>query len=329
MKKNILILLMVLPAFIIKGQYPVVKNIGDTIGPFTVISFEEPSPYITIVPLSQNIWQIGAPHKTFFNSAYTPPNAIVTDTINNYPVNNLSSFELIVGAFNAPFYPWCLFIDFHHKYDTDTLSDGGYITVSWDNGLTWMNIVDDTANNYGVTPHRPSFSYGNTNLYDTISTLYSGEHGFSGNSGGWVHSCMAWYDNPCKKRPEYPSDTMRLRFNFISDGIQQNHEGWMVDQIRLFSIDLGSGIHEYLAGRSHSYFLPNPVTTTATFTLNKTYCDVHYEIMDSRGILISKSDRGTCDEFTFERTGIPSGMYLMRLFLDNQFIDTHRIIIAP
>jgi hypothetical protein len=235
-----------------------------------------------------------------------------------------------VGDFNTQWWYFTrIFIDFRHKYDTDTLSDGGYITVSWDNGLTWMNIVDDTANNYMVTPHRPWYYYGNTNLYDTISTLYNGEHGFSGNSGGWVHSYMAWYDTPSKKRAEYPSDTMRLRFNFISDGIQQNHEGWMIDEIRLFAIDLGTGIREYMEGRFHSYFFPNPVTTTAIFTMDKTYHDVHYELMDSRGLLISKGDRGTCYEFTFERTGIPPGMYFMRLFLDNRFTDNHKIIIAP
>lgn len=30
---------------------------------------------------------------------------------------------------------------------------------------------------------------------------------------------------------------------------------------------------------------------------SKTYHDVHYELMDNKELLISKSDRGTCDEF--------------------------------
>lgn len=322
-------MLMMLVVLFVNGQYTPYKNVGDTIGPWTVVSFEEPSPYITILPVPQNIWQIGAPHKTFFNAAYTLPNVIITDTMNNYPVNNLSSFELIVGTFNFPWYPWSVFIDFRHKYDADTLSDGGYITVSWDNGITWANIINDTSNFFEITPHHPGYAFGNNNLYDTWSILVNGEQGYSGHSGNWIHSCMAWYNIPVDKRTEWLPDTMRLRFNFISDNVQQNREGWMIDQIRLFSIDLGSGIREYMEGSTHSYFFPNPVTTTATFTLNKTYHDVHYELMDTRGLLISKGDRGTCDEFTFERTGIPSGMYLMRLFLDNRFIDTHRIIIAP
>jgi hypothetical protein len=101
----------------------------------------------------------------------------------------------------------------------------------------------------------------------------------------------------------------------------------MIDQIRLYSIDVGSGIPEYLQGKTHSWFYPNPVQNTATFTMNKTYLDVHYELMDAQGLLISKSDRGTCDEFTFERSDLKPGIYFMRLFLDDQVVDIHRMVI--
>src|ERR1041384_4098256 len=41
---------------------------------------------------STNIWQIGRPQKIIFDSAATFPNALVTDTINNYPDSNVSRF---------------------------------------------------------------------------------------------------------------------------------------------------------------------------------------------------------------------------------------------
>ena len=142
MKKLILILAFLGTALIVFPQVPVNDFPGDTVGIWTVITFEEPSPYIHINPSAQNIWQIGAPQKIFFNSAYSVPNTIVTDTINFYPVNNQSSFDLYVGAFNMGGmwgwnYPLDIFIDFRHKYDTDTLIDGGYITVSWDK---WIDM---------------------------------------------------------------------------------------------------------------------------------------------------------------------------------------------
>ena len=43
---------------------------------------------------NSNIWQIGASQKIIFDSAATVPNAIVTDTINSYPVNNVSRFTI-------------------------------------------------------------------------------------------------------------------------------------------------------------------------------------------------------------------------------------------
>jgi hypothetical protein len=63
--------------------------------------------------------------------------------------------------------------------------------------------------------------------------------------------------------------------------------------------------------------------------MNRTYHDVHYELIDSKGVIISTSNRGTCDEFTFERNNIPSGIYFMKLFLDTQLIDIHRMVITP
>jgi hypothetical protein len=250
--------------------------------------------------------------------------------MNVYPINNLSSFELMVGDFNTggSYSGGEVFIDFRHKYDSDSLLDGGYITVSWDNGQTWTNIIEDNSTYFQITPHNQWSQYGNTNLYNHTSLLYNGEHGFSGNSGNWVHSCMAWYIIPVNKRIDLPPDTMRLRFNFISDGIHHNHDGWMIDQIRIFALDLGNGIQDYFAGKKHSYFFPNPVETTATFKLYKTCHDVHYELMDGRGTIISKSDRRTCNEFIFDRSGITPGIYIMRLFIDNQFTDFHKIIIS-
>jgi len=102
----------------------------------------------------------------------------------------------------------------------------------------------------------------------------------------------------------------------------------MIDQIRLFSVDLGSGIRDFMEGNSHSWFFPNPVTSTATFTMNKTHRDVRFELMDSRGVVILTGRYGTCDEFIFDRKSIPPGIYFMRLSMDNQLTDFHKIVIA-
>ena len=79
------------------SQYP-----GDTTN-WDTIKFESAYEYLNIDTSNQNIWQIGRPSKIFFDSAYSKEKAIVTDSINFYPVNNCSYFNLYLGLFNCPF----------------------------------------------------------------------------------------------------------------------------------------------------------------------------------------------------------------------------------
>lgn len=61
------------------------------------LNFDTPNDYcdsvlIDIAQNPDNIWQIGSPHKQVFNLGYSSDNAIVTDTLNSYPMNDTSSF---------------------------------------------------------------------------------------------------------------------------------------------------------------------------------------------------------------------------------------------
>jgi hypothetical protein len=332
MKIYILILVFLGTALLAFPQMRINDSPGDTVDIWTVINFEESSPYIHINPSSQNIWQIGEPQKTFLNSAYSIPNAMVTDTTNFYPANNISSFDLYVGAFNMGGlwgwnYPTDIFIDFRHKFDTDTLMDGGYITVSWDKGLTWMNIINDSVY-IGQHPEWWLPFGGNSNLYSPENTLFNGEPGFSGKSNGWVHTCMTWFVWPVKMAWDFPPDTMIIRFNFISDNDHHNKEGWMIDQIRLFSLDLGSGIRENQADRKRSHLAPNPVTSSAIVTFDKIYEDVEYSLLDVTGRICTGGSPVKCNQFTFDRGNISPGIYLLKLIINHQFTETHQIIIS-
>ena len=72
-----------------------------------------------------NIWQIGKPQKLFLNNSKSQPNAIVTDTLNFYPVKNTSSFVLGFPWENS----WDILFSFKQKYNCDTLADGGFIEI--------------------------------------------------------------------------------------------------------------------------------------------------------------------------------------------------------
>jgi hypothetical protein len=333
MKIKIILILLVGMALVSASRAQSPKYPGDTIEIWTVIDFEENSPYIKINSSADNVWQIGTPLKSFLNSAYTVPKAIITDTILGYPPKNFSWFDLYIGGFNMGGtwqggYPNDIFVDIRHKFDTDTLADGGYITVSWDKGQTWMNVIYDSVYP-GMHPMWQYGAWGGTpNLYSPEQLLSNGEPGFSGNSGGWVHTFMNWFIWPVKSTMDFPPDTMILRFNFVSDENNNNREGWMLDHIRLFSLDLGSGINVGLQNSKRFHIAPNPVTSSALITFDKTYEDVEYTLVDLTGRVLLAGNPGKCSRFIFPRGNISPGLYLLKIKVDKQFTENQYILIG-
>ena len=55
-------------------------------------NFENNYSFISYSPQLNNVWQVGPTIKPFFGSSNSLPNAIMTDTINPYPINITSSF---------------------------------------------------------------------------------------------------------------------------------------------------------------------------------------------------------------------------------------------
>ena len=92
--------------FIVFDSLFTLGQTSDTKSPFTFINytnvFNPGSPYQTedtnvtfvIINDSNNIWQIGNPNKPPLDTTPYPPNALLTDTIFSYPVNNHSVFEI-------------------------------------------------------------------------------------------------------------------------------------------------------------------------------------------------------------------------------------------
>lgn len=294
------------------------KIIWDT------ITFEEPYEYLQIDTSNQNIWQIGEPNKLFFDSAFSTTNAVVTDTSNFYPLNNNSHFDLKIGKFNSDWYSHNNFIEIKHKFDTDTLKDGGFIEVSYDEGQTWTNIINDTARFYGVSPGE--YSWLKENLYSDNDTLFNGEFGFSGRSNGWITTIFSWYDIPChiKSNRYFEGDTMIVRFNFISDNIENNKEGWMIDDIKLYSVDLGGGINEL---KSLKFIItPNPMNETATVKLNN-YNKIKLSILNMQGQLMSQNRYFNNQSITIHRDKLNSGIYFVKIKSDNNSIGIKKLIV--
>ena len=311
MKKIIIALLISFNGFCCFGQPE--EFIWDT------ISFDEQLPwYLNIDSSEQNIWQIGTPSKTLFDSAFSAPYSIVTDTINSYPPNNNSWFEVKIGEFNYEWwYPASVYMEIKHKFDTDTLVDGGFITVSWDDGLTWMNIIRDTIY-WDETPG----GFETENMYTENDTLYYGEFGFSGNSNGWITTSYSWHFYPVKAITM--SDTMLVRFNFISDSIETNKEGWLIDNIRLFSVDFGSSIDEYSSSNFNLY--PNPIDKTSTIDFKSVNNKIELEVFNNVGQRIYHKNHYNTKSIIFDKEGIKPGSYIIKIKTDD-WIESKSVLI--
>jgi hypothetical protein len=82
--------------------------------------------FIQLDTSSANIWQIGRPQKSLFDSAATFPNALVTDTLNYYPDSNVSRFTFKV----VPWFSWgVLALQWKQKLDMDLHHDGALSNI--------------------------------------------------------------------------------------------------------------------------------------------------------------------------------------------------------
>lgn len=281
---------------------------GDTTT-VELITFETESVFLQQATPTTDIWQIGQPSKALFNEAYSAPNAIVTDTANSYPINNHSWFDLVISYENFNTYGYFLGIRFKHKLNTSNNSDGGYISVSYDQGITWTNIIEDTAHINSPWDHTPVDNYENINLYTQKDTLFNGKYGFSGDIDEWKKVEFCYYIYPVKKS-DYLGDTMIIRFNFLSDSIIEEKEGWMIDDIDLFWVDIGGNIHENPIVSNIEVY-PNPISDKA-IVLSKDLSKIeNIEIYNINGQLI-KQENINNKEYIFEKNEIEPGIYFLK-----------------
>lgn len=282
------------------------------------IHFEAPYEFLEIDSSAECIWQEASPQKEFFSSAYAGKKAILTDSSSAYPIDNHSFFELKIGEFNfGNSYPYNICLEIKHKFDTDTLLDGAYITLSFDNGKTWYNIFDQDYYFWDVVPGHFYYYY--------PDTLINGERGFSGNSGDWISSRFEHYLLPVKSLQEDTEDTLLLRFNFVSDDIDNAKEGWMIDEIILYSPPLGSGSIESAGSENYFRLFPNPSEGHFQVELFSFYHEIKADLFTINGKLIQTSTYFNSDYLELNYRDVGKGIYFLKLTLDGDLEVSHRV----
>ncbi|MEO8146167.1 MAG: T9SS type A sorting domain-containing protein [Bacteroidia bacterium] len=241
---------------------------------------------------SSNIWQVGKPQKNIFNSAATFPNAMVTDTINNYPNDNISRFSFKI----IPWFTWGLLaIQWQQKLDMDLHHDGGIIEYSVDSGNTWSNVFND--------PHVYNF-YGFQ--LANADTLLTGEYALSGTDTTWrdIWLCfdMTWLSL---------NDSIYFRYTFKSDSVNNNKEGWMIDNM-MAHISIMHPVKE-INKKDYLNVYPNPTKDIVNIEIQKIQ-DFHIienmKLVNSEGILI-KEWKNIPTKFWFDTKKYPDGIYFL------------------
>ena len=230
-----------------------------------------------------NSWQTGVPKKPVFDSAYSIIHAIVTDTLNPYPINDTSSFILKhvrpgqLGGNES------LMLNFWYRFNSDSLSDYGKVEASIDNGTTWINLLTEDIK-YSLQWHGP-------------------KPVLTGNSNGWQQFNLEL--NMLTYTLGY-SDTLLYRFTFISDSIQTNKDGWMIDNFLL--ADWWEGIEDHNSKESFLIF-PNPTSGIIYINEENFEKDNHLTIINNMGQVVFET---TLNEKQYLDIGnLQNGVYLI------------------
>lgn len=309
--RNLLALFFIFCSFELIAQYTY----------YAEASFEYTSGQVKLsIPGSSPLWQVGQAHKIIFNSAYSLPNAIITDTILPYPTQSQSSFILTIKDQN-----WIMgspsVMSFWHQYDTDSAADGGYIDISYDGGLNWTNVIYDTADPCGMGSWIIGGHQG-WNFYDSTNTLFNEEPGFTGTSQGWQSSSFTWL-YCIGVKGGFP-DSVMIRFNFISDSINTNKEGWMIDNILLYSNACGGLMPA--VGQLEASVYPNPVRPDSRLEFSMEGCAAaQLKVFDSKGKCVF-SEQILDSDFPIGKLELPSGLYIYQIKSRDRLLTSGKFI---
>ncbi len=239
---------------------------------------------------TQNLWQIGQPQKTVLNTASSPVNVIITDTINPYPINNNSVFIIENIANLGDFYGLKMFYGYY-KVQTDSLNDFGRIEFSPDNGALWVDVINDTVYN--------SFSW------------YSQKLVLTGNSNGWKYFDVLIADIGSVFNVQI-GDTILFRFTFTSDSIYDNLGGLMYDDICFSSFVEGISETRFKTLKSSIY--PNPAINQFTIEFENPTAELYQlSVYDIKSNLVFSKENISENKIILDAELFKLGTYIYKL----------------
>jgi hypothetical protein len=255
---------------------------------------------------SDNVWEFGTSNKTSFNGQL----GFVTDTVNSYPMNSKSMLEYRMPNSGN------LILMFEHKYETDSLTDGGYVQFSCDQGQSWGyfgNYYFNPLNCWGFLDNY--YNYPNASGWTPWeSTIQDTLYAFTGSSD-WTWSAVQIFalavrlqDNATMKAD---ADSIYFRFVFESDDIDSDKDGWMIRQVVTAYSDIASGIDDINPSNNPIYY-PNPTTDKIQIDLGTTGNDIIINAYNVVGELVQTETQNAAGLIDYQMPK-SKGVYVIQL----------------
>ena len=235
------------------------------------------------------IWQVGHPNKTFFHSAHSDRNAIITDTINSIPKNDTSTFY-VLHKLNFPGLR-VLGLHFWYQMNGDP-NDKGIIEFSPDSAHNvWINLL-------------------------TQDTLYNFQDGWwqnlpkptlTGSTVGWKSFDLRLLSATPTIAGHHLADTILFRFTYITDSINTPHDGWMIDDINVE--DWIEGVQEIQNNNLISIY-PSPTTDHLTIQRNKSSNEQTIQIINYFGQKLYENQNFTGE--SIDTRQLSNGVYFLK-----------------
>jgi hypothetical protein len=241
-----------------------------------------------------NSWQIGMPQKTVFNTAFSPQHAMVTDTLNPYPVNDTAYFVVNNPAGTGWSFHDAVAISGQYWVDSDSISDHGTMELSLDNGSTWINLINDPV-------------YASHILWESPVPVLTGR------SGGW----QSFFVNVHGLRDVFgvdDNDPVLWRFGFISDGIDNVRDGLMYDNLGFY--DYAESVPEYGRHDLIAVF-PNPVAGELRVKRSSANGAAQIRVYNAAGETAMENSAFTGEKLDVHN--LENGIYLLRFTSGNQY----------
>lgn len=299
-----------------KSPY-VIINWGECFDKNCYWPYDTSSINIKYCSTSNCLWQIGRPLKPNLDTTYSSPNALMTDTLNPYPINTNSSFIINV---KKPIYYlnacWShMLFSLTYKVDVDSFKDGFFVEISYNNTGIWNNIINDQS---GDTRNFAG-------IYSNSDTLFNGEPGISyiqNNMQNWGVLSLDWlWNNP----NAHLVDSVMFRITFISDSINNNKSGVLIDFIGVRVDDwCNVGISENKIEELN--IRPNPVNSESFIEFDE-FSNYIITINDIAGNLIYES-KFIGSQFPLGRLNLPIGIYCYNI-INNINCFNGKFIIQP